>query len=69
MKKNMSSADRIIRLVISAILVALYFTNIIGGTVGLILLILAAVFTITSIISFCPLYSIFGISTCSKKQQ
>ena len=68
MKKNMSSADRIIRLVISAILVALYFTNIIGGTVGLILLILATVFTITSIIS-CPLYSIFGISTCSKKQQ
>jgi hypothetical protein len=69
MKKNMSSADRIIRLVISAILVTLYFTNIIGGTVGLILLILAAVFTITSIISFCPLYSIFGISTCSTKQQ
>ena len=69
MKKNMSSADRIIRLVISAILVALYFTNIIGGTVGLILLILATVFTITSIISFCPLYSIFGISTCPVKQQ
>ena len=69
MKKNMSTADRIIRLVISAILVALYFTNIIGGTVGLILLILATVFTITSIISFCPLYSIFGISTCSTKQQ
>ena len=69
MKKNMSSADRIIRLVISAILVALYFTNIIGGTVGLILLILATVFTITSIISFCPLYSISGIPTCSKKQQ
>ena len=65
----MSSADRIIRLVISAILVALYFTNIIGGTVGLILLILATVFTITSIISFCPLYSIFGFSTCSTKQQ
>jgi len=69
MKKNMSTADRIIRLVISAILVALYFTNIIGGTVGLILLILATVFTITSIISFCPLYSIFGFSTCSTKQQ
>ena len=68
MKKNMSSADRIIRLVISAILVTLYFTNIIGGTVGLILLILATVFTITSIISFCPLYSIFGISTCPVKQ-
>jgi Protein of unknown function (DUF2892) len=69
MKKNMSSADRIVRLVISAIIVALYFTNTVGGTVGIILLVLAGVFTLTSIISFCPLYSIFGISTCPVKKQ
>lgn len=65
MKKNMSSADRIIRLIISAILVTLYFTNTVTGTLGIILLVLAGVFTLTSIISFCPLYTIFGISTCS----
>ena len=59
MKKNMSSADRIIRLVNSAILVALYFTNIIGGTVGLILLFFTTVFSITSYISFCSFFSIF----------
>jgi hypothetical protein len=69
MKKNMSSADRIIRLIISAIMVTLYFTNIVGGTVGIILLVLSGVFTLTSIISFCPLYAIFGISTCPVKQQ
>jgi hypothetical protein len=64
MKKNMSSADRIIRLIISVIMVALYFTNVVGGTIGIILLVVAGVFTLTSLISFCPLYAIFGISTC-----
>jgi uncharacterized membrane protein len=68
MKKNMSSADRIIRLIISAILVTLYFTNTVTGTLGVILLVLAGVFTFTSIISFCPLYAIFGISTCPAKK-
>ncbi|MBK7966498.1 MAG: DUF2892 domain-containing protein [Bacteroidetes bacterium] len=68
MKKNMSSADRIIRLIISAIMVGLYFTGTVSGTVGMILLVLAGVFTLTSIISYCPLYSIFGFSTCPVKQ-
>lgn len=67
MKKNMGSADRIIRLIISAIFVALYFSGMVTGIVGTVLLVLAAVFTLTSVISFCPLYSIFGISTCPAK--
>ena len=68
MKKNMSSADRIIRLIISAIMVGLYFTGTVSGTAGMILLVLAGVFTLTSIISYCPLYSIFVFSTCPVKQ-
>jgi hypothetical protein len=64
----MGSADRIIRLIISAIFALLYFTNVVTGTTGIILLVLAAVFTLTSLISFCPLYSIFGMSTCPVKQ-
>ena len=69
MKKNMGSADRIIRLVIAAIISGLYFTNVINGTLGLILIILAAVFVLTSFISFCPLYTIFGLSTCATKKK
>ena len=69
MKKNMSSADKIIRLVISAIMVTLYLTNIVSGTIGIILLVLSFVFTLTSIMRFCPLYAIFGFSTCSVKNQ
>lgn len=68
MNRNMSSTDRIIRIIISVIMVTLYFTNIVGGTVGIIFLVLAGVFTLTSIISFCPLYAIFGISTCPVKK-
>ncbi|MBV5315696.1 MAG: DUF2892 domain-containing protein [Prolixibacteraceae bacterium] len=68
MKKNMGSADRIIRLVLSAIIAVLYFTNVVSGTLGIVLLILAAIFAITSFISICPLYSIFGLSTCSTKK-
>jgi uncharacterized membrane protein YccC len=68
MKKNMGSADRIIRVVIAVIISLLYFTNVISGTLGLVLMVLAVVFVLTSVVSFCPLYALFGISTCPIKQ-
>ena len=67
MTKNMGSADKIIRLVIAAIVAVLYFTGTISGTLGIVLLIFAGVFVLTSLISFCPLYLPFGLSTCKKK--
>lgn len=67
MKKNMGTADRIIRLIIVAVICGLYFTGTVTGTLGLILIVLAGVFFATSLVSFCPLYSIFGISTCPTK--
>ena len=63
----MGSADKIIRLVIAAIVAVLYFTGTISGTLGIVLLIFAGVFVLTSLISFCPLYLPFGLSTCKKK--
>lgn len=68
MKKNMGSADRVIRFLIAALIGVLYFTEIISGTFGLVLLIIAIIFLVTSFISFCPLYWPFGISTCKKKE-
>jgi len=68
MKKNMGSTDRIIRFVVAAIIAMLYFTGTITGTLGIVLLVLAAVFLLTSFISFCPLYAPFGISTCATKK-
>jgi hypothetical protein len=67
MKKNMGSADKIIRLIIAAIVVLLYFTNVLTGTIAIVALVLAGVFVLTSLISFCPLYAPFGLSTCRIK--
>jgi hypothetical protein len=64
MKKNMGSADRVIRLILAAGMVGLYFGGIVSGTIGIVLLVLAGVFVLTSFVSFCPLYTIFGLSTC-----
>lgn len=64
MKKNMGSTDRAIRLLIAAALVFLYFSGTLSGTVGIIGLVVAAVFTLTSLVSFCPLYTLLGIKTC-----
>lgn len=69
MKKNMGGTDRVIRLLVAAVVAILYFTNIITGTFAIVLLVLAGVFVLTSLISFCPLYRIFGISTCPVNKQ
>ena len=68
MKKNMGTVDRIVRLLIAAVVVVLYFNNTITGTLGIVLMVLAAVFVLTSLVSFCPLYTLFGLNTCSAKK-
>ena len=68
MKKNMGTADRVIRILIAAVVAYLYYAGIISGTLGIVLLVLAGVFVLTSLISFCPLYAPFGLSTCSLKE-
>ena len=60
----MGSADKVIRLIIAVALVALYYFGVIAGTLGIVALVLAGVFVLTSLVSFCPLYAIFGIRTC-----
>ncbi len=67
MKKNIGSVDKVIRILIAITIVILFFTNVISGTLGIILLILAGMFLITSLIGFCGLYTILGISTCKIK--
>ncbi|WP_045753434.1 MULTISPECIES: YgaP family membrane protein [Sphingobacterium] len=67
MKKNMGTVDKVIRILVAVVIGILYFTNVISGTLAIILGALAAVFVLTSFISFCPLYLPFGISTFRKK--
>ncbi|HMN90950.1 MAG TPA: DUF2892 domain-containing protein [Saprospiraceae bacterium] len=64
MKKNMGSMDRLIRTIIAVAIAVLFFTNVISGTLGVVLLALAGIFLLTSLVSFCPLYTLVGLSTC-----
>ena len=64
----MGSADRVIRIILAAIFAILYFTGTVPGTLGLVLVIVGAVFLLTSLVSFCPLYAIVGLNTCSTKK-
>ena len=67
MKKNMGTADRIIRVIIAAIFVIMYATGVVDGIFGVVLVALGVIFTLTSVVGFCPLYAPFGISTLRKK--
>ena len=60
----MGSVDKILRTAIAVIVAILFFTGVISGLLGTILLVLAVVFLLTSLVGFCPLYTIFGIKTC-----
>lgn len=66
MRKNMGSADRVIRILVAVAVIALYFGNLISGTTAIVLLVLAGIFILTSFMSFCPLYLPFGLSTRKK---
>ncbi|NWJ52407.1 MAG: DUF2892 domain-containing protein [Bacteroidetes bacterium] len=68
MKKNMGTADKVIRTLIAVVIAILFITKVITGTLAIILLVFAAIFLLTSFISFCPLYLPFGINTCKKEE-
>ena len=69
MKTNMGIIDRVIRIVIALVFAGLYFTNVVAGTLAIVLIVLAGVFTLTALIGFCPLYWPFGIHTWGKKKK
>ena len=62
----MGIADRVIRIVLAAVVAVLYFTNQLPMVAAIILGILAVVFLVTGIAGICPLYLLFGISTKRK---
>ncbi|MFO0322506.1 MAG: DUF2892 domain-containing protein [Bacteroidota bacterium] len=63
----MGSTDKIIRILVALIVILLYFTHLISGTLAIVGLILSGIFILTSFITFCPLYLPFGISTRKKE--
>ncbi len=66
MKTNMGNLDRGLRLLVAVVIGALYYMQVISGTTAIVLLVIAAVFILTSLVSFCPIYPLLGINTCKK---
>ncbi len=68
MKPNMGKLDKAIRSIIAITLIILFALEIISGTLGIVLIAISVVFLLTSLVSFCPMYKPFGISTCKVSQ-
>ncbi len=68
MKSNIGPIDKAIRLFIALVLIVLFYENVVTGTLGIIVLVVAAVIMLTALVGFCPLYLPFGISTQKKKK-
>jgi hypothetical protein len=67
MKKNLGNFDRVARIVFAIVVAILFFTNVISGTTGLILLIVAGILALTSFVSFCPIYWALGWKSDKKE--
>ncbi len=67
MKKNMGTADKSVRVALAIAVAALYYFDVIEGTLAYVLMAFAIVFLLTSFISFCPLYTLIGVDTCKRK--
>jgi hypothetical protein len=67
MKKNVGTIDRVIRIMVAVVVVILYFTHVISGVLAIILLTLSAIFVVTSLLSFCPIWLALGLSTRKKE--
>lgn len=64
MLKNVGNTDRIIRLLAAAAFAWLYFSGTVAGVLGIVLLVLGVVFTLTALVGTCPIYQLLGVSTC-----
>lgn len=68
MKSNISYIDRVVRILIAVLAVILYYNNVISGTMAAVVMVIAGILLLTSIINFCPLYHVFGISSKIKEK-
>jgi hypothetical protein len=68
MNKNVGSTDKIIRIILAALIAVLYLTNVVTGTFAIVVLVFGIILVATALFSFCGIYAIFGINTCKVKK-
>jgi hypothetical protein len=66
MKSNLGTIDKVIRILAAAAAIILFFTHVISGTLGIVILAAGVVLGLTAVISFCPIYHVLGLSTRPK---
>jgi hypothetical protein len=69
MKANVGNTDKLIRIIMAIVLGTLYLTNTVSGVLGIVVIVFAIILVATSLISFCPIYPLFGINTCPNKNK
>ncbi|WP_372746842.1 DUF2892 domain-containing protein [Lutibacter sp.] len=67
MKANMGTTDKFVRVLIGILIAVLYYLDVISGMTAIIILGFGIILLFTSLINFCPLYTLFGINTCKRK--
>ncbi len=65
MRQNVSTPDRVVRIVIAAVLAILAVSGVATGVLAVLAWVVAAVMLVTAAVGFCPLYAIFRIGTRS----
>ena len=66
--KNTGNADRLIRLVIAAVLATVALAGLVAAPWSYLALGLAGIMLATGLTGFCPIYAVFGISTCPRQR-
>lgn len=61
--QNETMADRIVRVVVGALLIYAWYAMLVTGVMAIVALIIGIVLVITGLVGWCPLYSLFGIGT------
>ncbi|WP_306642398.1 YgaP family membrane protein [Sanyastnella coralliicola] len=69
MKENVGSIDRIVRVLIAILASMMYFSGLVSGILGYIVLAVGGIMLLTSITGVCPIYKMFGMSTCKRRKQ
>lgn len=68
MKRNLGNLDKTLRVLLAVVVAILYFSNVISGTLAIILGAVAIIFVLTSMVNFCPLYAALGLNSWGSKK-
>lgn len=68
MHTNEGTVDRAVRGVAGAVVVVVALLIGLGSVLGIVLAVVGAILLVTAAVGFCPIYRVFGLSTCPVKQ-